>query len=138
MTLEAAIAVARTLTEGCGPGPWYAYDIRHEDYGWWLENAAGDSSYPSPEDVAAMVNGLLALDAAPMGALVRLRSRVPGVEPYRWLPDGSPCYCQTQEPTLHPGWQHSLLCRRQAEDYAAVEEFAAALRTALEPEEPRA
>jgi hypothetical protein len=46
------------LTEGCEPGPWHAVENSDSPFRWWLENAAGDSSYPDPADVALMVNAL--------------------------------------------------------------------------------
>ena len=65
-------------------------------------------------------------------ALTLLASRVPGVEPYRWLaPGGEPCYCETQEePPFHPGWQHSLLCKQSRNDYEAVGGCIRAIRSA--------
>ena len=50
------------LTEGCEPGPWHAVvEGDKAAYGFWLDNAAGDSSFPEPADVALMVNALPAL-----------------------------------------------------------------------------
>ena len=69
-------------------------------------------------------------------ALTLLASRVPGVEPYRWLaPGGEPCYCETQEePPFHPGWVHSLLCTQSRNDYEAVGDCIRAIRAALSGE----
>ena len=69
-------------------------------------------------------------------ALTLLASRVPGVEPYRWLaPGGEPCYCETQEePPFHPGWVHSLLCTQSRNDYEAVGDCIRAIRAVLSGE----
>jgi hypothetical protein len=67
-------------------------------------------------------------------ALTLLASRVPGVEPYRWLaPGDEPCYCETQEePPFHPGWVHSLLCTQSRNDYEAVGDCIRAVRLTVE------
>ena len=57
--LEALAKLAQELTEGCAPGPWHG--VRGGQGSWWLDNAAGDSSFPDPDDVATMLNALPAL-----------------------------------------------------------------------------
>ena len=68
----AALAEALAeLTEGLAPGPFHAVeDGDKATYGWWLTNAAGDSSFPSPDDVALFVNALPGL----LTDLARLRA----------------------------------------------------------------
>ena len=51
-----------SLTEGCAPGPWHGvWGGTREARSWWLDNEAGDSSFPDPDDVATMLNALPAL-----------------------------------------------------------------------------
>ena len=50
------------LTEGCEPGPWHGFESGDRGaHGWWLDNPAGDSSFPDVDDMAAMLNTLLAI-----------------------------------------------------------------------------
>ncbi|HSW42121.1 MAG TPA: hypothetical protein VLM76_06400 [Patescibacteria group bacterium] len=59
------------LTEGLAPGPFHAVEDGDKAmYGWWLTNAAGDSSFPSPDDVALFVNALPGL----LAEIARLRA----------------------------------------------------------------
>jgi hypothetical protein len=61
-TIKRLRALLATLTEDCAPGPWHGVESGDRAaYGWWLENPAGDSSYPDPNYVAAMLNALPAL-----------------------------------------------------------------------------
>lgn len=54
-----------SLTEGLTPGPFHAVESGDRAaYGWWLDNEAGDSSFPSLDDVALFVNTLPKLLAA--------------------------------------------------------------------------
>lgn len=60
---------ALTEGEGITPGRWHAVEDGDKfAYGWWLDNEAGDSSFPTSEDVALFVNTvprlLAMLDAA--------------------------------------------------------------------------
>lgn len=67
MTLpERVRALLGQLTEDCGPGPWHGKESGDRAaYSWWLENAAGDSSFPEPDDVATLFNALLSLASIP-------------------------------------------------------------------------
>lgn len=53
-------ALLDSLTDRCQPGPWRA-EANPGVPGFWLENAAGDASFPTGEDVAAMLGALPAL-----------------------------------------------------------------------------
>ncbi len=79
-------ATLDALTEGLEPGPFHAVESGDKArYGWWLENAAGDSSFTSPEDVALMVNALPALLAIAdaLREIVRLGNQ-PGMDNDEW------------------------------------------------------
>ena len=59
-----------SLTEGCEPGPWHGVESGDKAmFGWWLDNPDGDSSFPTPDDVALMVNALPDL----LATIARLR-----------------------------------------------------------------
>jgi hypothetical protein len=59
MTTDELRDLLASLTEGCGPGPWRGVeDGNKAAFGWWLENPAGDSSYPSLNDVGTMLGAL--------------------------------------------------------------------------------
>lgn len=61
-TIERLRALLDYLTDGLAPGPFHAIESGDKAaYGWWLDNAAGDSSFPDPDDVAVIVNALPAL-----------------------------------------------------------------------------
>jgi hypothetical protein len=60
--IERLRALLAALTEGCAPGPWHGVESGDRAaFGWWLDNPAGDSSFPDPDDVAAILNALPAL-----------------------------------------------------------------------------
>jgi hypothetical protein len=60
--LGALAKLLDSLIEGCAPGPWHGVQSGDRAvYSWWLDNAFGDSSFPGPDDVAAMFNALPAL-----------------------------------------------------------------------------
>lgn len=57
--IERLRALLAELTEDCAPGPWHGVESGDPArYSWWLDNEAGDSSFPTPDDAAAMLNAL--------------------------------------------------------------------------------
>lgn len=82
-------ALLAELTEGCEPGPWHGKRAAFNGAEcWWLDNPAGDSSFPEPDDVAAMLNTLPALlDAADsLARLVKAWDDGVDPEPANWAP----------------------------------------------------
>ena len=70
------VLAALTEGEGITPGPWHAVRASGMPEVWWLENEAGDSTVPDPEDMAAFVNALPAL----LGRIAALEKVVEAAE----------------------------------------------------------
>ena len=81
--IERLRELLRTLTECCAPGPWHGVESGNDAaFAWWLDNEAGDSSFPTPDDVAAMLNALPALlDVAEAARRVATFDPAPFEEP---------------------------------------------------------
>jgi hypothetical protein len=107
----------------------------------WIKSREGK---PASQGMFVAVRLLATLDALPAAGMIVdteqikdelqwLRTHVPGVDPYRWTPEGEPCYCDTQETVLHPGWHHSLICIRNRDDAGAVAASTSRILAALAP-----